>query len=80
MQKCLRYVNHVTFCFDGDRPAVKPPGKRSTIALPLLREGIHISFLFLPEAEDPDSLVRKIGAEAFLRPTCPSFAAARSVF
>lgn len=67
VQKCLRYVNHVTFCFDGDRAGRQAAWKALTIALPLLREGIHISFLFLPEAEDPDSLVRKIGAEAFSR-------------
>lgn len=67
VQKCLRYVNHVTFCFDGDRAGRQAAWKALTIALPLLRDGIHISFLFLPEAEDPDSLVRKIGADAFLQ-------------
>ena len=65
VQKCLRYVNHLIFCFDGDRAGRQAAWKALTIALPLLREGIHIHFLFLPETEDPDSLVRKIGADAF---------------
>lgn len=65
VQKCLRYVNQLVFCFDGDKAGRRAAWKALTIALPLLREGIHIGFLFLPEAEDPDSLVRKIGASAF---------------
>ncbi len=67
VQKCLRYAQNLTFCFDGDRAGRQAAWKALTIALPLLREGIHISFLFLPEKEDPDSLVRKIGSEAFSR-------------
>ena len=66
IQKCLRYVNHLTFCFDGDSAGRQAAWKALTIALPLLREGIHIHFLFLPDGEDPDSLVRKIGADGFL--------------
>ncbi len=65
VQKCLRYISHLTFCFDGDRAGRQAAWKALSITLPLLREGIHIHFLFLPETEDPDSLVRKIGGEAF---------------
>jgi DNA primase len=65
VQKCLRYAQNLTFCFDGDRAGRQAAWKALTIALPLLREGVHISFLFLPEKEDPDSLVRKIGPEGF---------------
>lgn len=67
IQKCLRYVNHLIFCFDGDRAGRHAAWKALTLTLPLLREGIHIRFLFLPEKEDPDSLVQKIGANAFLK-------------
>ncbi|MBS0351076.1 MAG: DNA primase [Proteobacteria bacterium] len=65
VQKCLRYVNHITFCFDGDRAGRSAAWKALIIALPLLREGIHIDFLFLPEKEDPDSLIRKVGSTGF---------------
>jgi DNA primase len=66
IQKCLRYVNQLIFCFDGDSAGRQAAWKALTIALPLLREGIHIHFLFLPDGEDPDTLVRKIGAGGFL--------------
>ncbi len=66
IQKCLRYVNHLIFCFDGDGAGRKAAWKALTLTLPLLREGIHIRFLFLPEKEDPDSLIKKIGAKNFL--------------
>lgn len=65
IQKCLRYTNHLVFCFDGDRAGKQAAWKALTISLPLLREGIHIRFLFLPDKEDPDSLIQKIGAKAF---------------
>jgi DNA primase len=67
IQKCLRYVNQLIFCFDGDRAGRQAAWKALTITLPLLREGIHIQFLFLPEKEDPDSQIQKIGAKAFLK-------------
>jgi DNA primase len=65
VQKCLRYVSQLIFCFDGDRAGRNAAWKALTISLPLLREGVHIRFLFLPEKEDPDSLIRKIGPAAF---------------
>ncbi len=67
VQKCLRYVNQLVFCFDGDRAGRQAAWKALLISLPLLREGIHIRFLFLSEGEDPDSLVRKIGAQNLLK-------------
>jgi DNA primase len=36
-------------------------------ALPILKDGRQARFLFLPEGEDPDTLVRKEGTEAFQR-------------
>ncbi len=35
------------------------------VALPVLRDGLQIGFLFLPDGEDPDSIVRAEGADAF---------------
>jgi DNA primase len=65
VQKCLRYVSKLTFCFDGDNAGRRAAWKALLIALPLLREGIHLHFLFLPETQDPDSLVRQIGPATF---------------
>lgn len=65
IQKCLRYTNELVFCFDGDNAGRQAAWKALTIALPLLRDDIQIRFLFLPEKEDPDSLIQKIGKAAF---------------
>lgn len=66
IQKLLRYTSTLVFCFDGDRAGKKAAWKALTLSLPLLRDGIHLRFLFLPDGEDPDSLVKKIGHDAFL--------------
>ncbi len=64
-QKLLRYTDEIIFCFDGDRAGQQAAWKALTINLPILRDGIHIRFLFLPKNEDPDSYIRTIGKEAF---------------
>ena len=65
-QKLLRYTNKLIFCFDGDKAGQAATWKALTICLPLLRDGVHIHFLYLPEGEDPDSFVRQFGREKFL--------------
>lgn len=63
--KLLRYSSNLIFCFDGDLAGQNAAWKALTIALSLLRDGVHLQFLFLPEKEDPDSFIRKIGAKEF---------------
>ncbi|WP_304985510.1 DNA primase [Coxiella-like endosymbiont] len=65
LKKLLRYVNEIVYCFDGDNAGRRAAWRALTESLPLMRDGIHIRFLFLPEEEDPDSLIRKIGKDAF---------------
>ena len=65
LQKCLRFSNEIVFCFDGDNAGRKAAWKALTIAMPSLRDGISLRFLFLPEGEDPDSLVKQIGQLEF---------------
>jgi DNA primase len=65
LQKALRFTTELVFCFDGDNAGRKAAWKALTIAMPSLRDGISLKFLFLPEGEDPDSLVQKIGKDAF---------------
>jgi DNA primase len=55
----------VVFCFDGDRAGRDAAWKALQTTLPLLRDGRQARFLFLPEGDDPDSLVRRIGGEVF---------------
>src|SRR5699024_10151284 len=56
---------NVVFCFDGDRAGRGAAWKALNAALPCLRDGRQTRFLFLPEGEDPDSLVRAEGRDGF---------------
>ena len=66
MERLFRVVPEVVFCFDGDRAGREAAWRALTNSLPLMRDGRQIGFLFLPEGEDPDSLVQKEGQAAFL--------------
>ena len=65
LEKLYRAAPEVVFCFDGDRAGRDAAWKALQTVLPLMRDGRQARFLFLPDGEDPDSLVRRIGAEAF---------------
>lgn len=55
----------IVFCFDGDNAGRAAAWKALKITLPIVKPGLIIKFLFLPEGEDPDSLVKKESAVAF---------------
>ncbi|HES75712.1 MAG TPA: DNA primase, partial [bacterium] len=63
----LMYRNtaQVIFCFDGDEAGRRAAWRALESTLPQLRDGLDARFMFLPDGEDPDSLVRQEGAEAF---------------
>lgn len=61
----FRAADTVVFCFDGDEAGRKAAWRALQATLPKLREGLQARFLFLPEGEDPDSLVRSQGVEGF---------------
>lgn len=61
----LKHVRHAVFCFDGDKAGFKAADRAMDNALELMADGLHLQFLMLPEGEDPDTLIRKEGAEAF---------------
>ena len=67
IQRMFRIVPDIIFCFDGDRAGRDAAWKALNVTLPIIRDGNSASFLFLPEGEDPDSLVRKEGQEGFER-------------
>ncbi len=66
LEKLFRATPEVVFCFDGDRAGREAAWKALQTALPFMRDGRQARFLFLPEGEDPDTQVRREGAEAFL--------------
>jgi DNA primase len=58
-----RYVETVLLCFDSDAAGKKA----ATRSLPaLLSQGLLVKIVTLPQGEDPDSLIRRSGPEAFL--------------
>ena len=61
LERIFRVVPEVIFCFDGDRAGRAAAWRALENTLPVLRDGREARFLFLPEGEDPDTLVRKIG-------------------
>ncbi len=63
--RLFRYVSEVVFCFDGDTAGRQAAARAMEVSLPALEDGRQISFIFLPEGEDPDSLVRKKGRAFF---------------
>jgi len=65
LQRLFRLAPSIVFCFDGDRAGRDAAGRALEIALPLLESGRQVSFLFLPDGEDPDSVVRDQGADTF---------------
>lgn len=65
LESLFRVVPEVIFCFDGDRAGRDAAWRALENALPILKDGRQSAFLFLPDGEDPDSLVRKEGQSAF---------------
>ena len=65
LQKCLRFTDDILFCFDGDSAGRHAAWKALTIAMPLLRDGANLKFLFLKDGDDPDSLIQKQGRATF---------------
>lgn len=60
-----RYTKKLFICFDGDKAGRKAAQRAMDAILPVMTPDMGIRVVFLPEGEDPDTLVRKIGREAF---------------
>lgn len=65
LNRLFRLVGEVVFCFDGDNAGRQAARRALETVLPLMIDGRQARFLFLPEGDDPDSLVRREGPEAF---------------
>ena len=66
LNKIFRYTSEVIFCFDGDEAGRKAAYRALDTSLPVIVDGRSAKFMFLPEGEDPDTIIRKIGAKKFL--------------
>ncbi|MBU2924152.1 DNA primase [Colwellia sp. 1_MG-2023] len=65
LQTLFRTVKEVICCYDGDRAGRDAAWRAMENALPLIRDGFSLKFVFVPDGEDPDSLIRKKGQKAF---------------
>ena len=62
----LRHTDRLIYAFDGDNAGRKAAWRALENTLEALQDGKEVSFLFLPEGEDPDSFIRTHGQAAFL--------------
>jgi DNA primase len=65
VEMLYRAADTVIYCFDGDKAGRKAAWRALEASLPKLKEGLQAKFLFPPEGEDPDSMVRKHGELVF---------------
>jgi DNA primase len=65
LQRLSRYTSDITFCFDGDQAGRTAAWRALLVTLPMMRDDLQVRFMFLPEGEDPDTLIRKEGKEHF---------------
>lgn len=65
IQLLFRATDTVICCYDGDRAGREAAWRALETALPYMNDGRQLRFMFLPDGEDPDTLVRKEGKEAF---------------
>jgi DNA primase len=63
LEALFRRVEQVVFCFDGDEAGRKAAFRGMEAALPMMEDGRGVKFLFLPEGEDPDTVVRNKGPQ-----------------
>ncbi len=57
-----KYSNNLTIIYDGDAAGIKAALRGLDMAL---EEGLNVKLVLIPDKEDPDSYVNKVGAAAF---------------
>lgn len=65
LHRLSRYTTEIVFCFDGDEAGRTAAWRALQIVIPVMQDTMQVRFLFLPDGEDPDSLIRKEGKEVF---------------
>ena len=65
LQRLFRYTSEIVFCFDGDQAGRTAAWRALQVIFPVMHDSLQVRFMFLPDGEDPDSLVRKEGKETF---------------
>ena len=58
-----KYTNNLTIIYDGDSAGIKAALRGMDLAL---EESLNVRLVLIPDKEDPDSYVNKVGAAAFI--------------
>lgn len=66
VKRLFKLTSELIFCFDGDEAGRRAAVRALSNTLPELQDGQQAKFLFLPDGEDPDSLVREEGFNGFM--------------
>lgn len=66
VQRLFKLTPEIVFCFDGDEAGRRAAVRALSNTLGTLQDGLQAKFLFLPDGEDPDSLVRTEGFDGFM--------------
>ena len=67
VNKLLRQVDRIVFCFDGDNAGRKAAWRALENSLEALADNKRLGFVFLPQGDDPDSYIRARGKDEFDR-------------
>lgn len=65
LQQLTRHTSKIIFCFDGDKAGYVAAWRALNLCLSHYQDGLFFRFMFLPNGEDPDSLIRREGQTAF---------------
>lgn len=65
IQEAWRVCNTPTLCFDGDGAGIRAAIRSVDRALPILKPGYSLRYVFLPDGEDPDEFLQDKGHDAF---------------
>ncbi len=65
LQRLFRYTSEIVFCFDGDEAGRTAAWRALQVIFPIMHDSLQVRFMFLPDGEDPDSLIRKEGQANF---------------
>ena len=66
IQLMFRNTSEIICCYDGDRAGREAAWRTLQNSLPQLQDGRQIKFMFLPDGEDPDSMIRQLGEDKFV--------------
>jgi len=65
LQILFRHCHKLIFCFDGDQAGLDAAWRAVETMLPSMQDGWQAHFIFLPEGDDPDSVIRREGRSGF---------------